>query len=122
MVQHPAGQIGQRARLPEKSSKKFQKIDAKRTYRDIRIGPFTYETRFCLRTPSGFKSRPEHQTARSTCSFAGQLFDLAFIAYGFCSLFQEITSHRGKKRLASQIPQVHKEPSDSIFTISKIGH
>src|SRR5207253_3600615 len=100
---------------------KFQKIDIKRTYPDIQISPFTYERDFCLRIPSGFKSRPEHQTARST-SFAGQLFDLAFIAYGFCSLFQEITSHRGKKRFASQIPQVHKEPSDSIFTISKVGH
>src|SRR5438874_9209847 len=74
------------------------------------------------RKACGFKSRPEHQTARSTCSFARQLFDLAFIAYGFCSLFQEITSHRGKERFASQIPQVHKEPSDSIFTISEVGH
>src|SRR5206468_1017976 len=50
------------------------------------------------RKACGFKSRPEHQTARST-SFAGQLFDLAFIAYGFCSLLQEFTSHRGKKRV-----------------------
>src|SRR5438046_6334081 len=31
------------------------------------------------RKACGFKSRPEHQTARSTCSLASQLFDLAFV-------------------------------------------
>jgi len=50
------------------------------------------------------------------------LFDLAFIAYGFRSLSQEITSHRGKERFASQIPKVHKEPPDGVLAISEIGH
>src|SRR6266540_5322826 len=53
------------------------------------------------RKACGFKSRPEHQIARSICSFGSQLFDLASIAYRFRSLSQEITSHRGEERFAS---------------------
>jgi hypothetical protein len=74
------------------------------------------------RKACGFKSRPEHEIAQSTCPFASQLFDLASIAYRFRSLSEEITSHRGKERFACQIPKIHKEPMDSVLTTSKIRH
>ena len=137
---HSPGQYrarsGARSRISITSmSKSKNTCTTKRLRASLRHLPFTIHflklgwwngrhvrLRGVCRKACGFKSRPEHQIARSTCSFAGQLFDLAFIAYGFCSLFQEITSHRGKKRFASQIPKLHKEPPDSVLTISKIGH
>jgi hypothetical protein len=47
---------------------------------------------------------------------------LASIACRFWSLSGEIASHRAKERFASQIPKIHKEPLDSVLTISKVGH
>ncbi|HEU5247107.1 MAG TPA: hypothetical protein VFU09_08470 [Candidatus Udaeobacter sp.] len=47
---------------------------------------------------------------------------MASNAYRLRSFSQEITSHRGKERFASQVPKIQKEPPDSVLTISKVGH